>query len=130
MSEQKKAKYFCESCGAEVAAKAKFCPKCGKFFSSVRCPKCGKLGNVNDFKHGCPQCHYAMSQEELYGTTEENTLDGRKHKLSFKSKRRIKEAFREHERKTEGGDGAPLWLFVCAIALLLVVTALIFYRCQ
>ena len=46
MEKQKKAKYFCENCGSEVPAKAKFCPKCGKFFSSVRCPECSKVWKI------------------------------------------------------------------------------------
>ena len=64
--EKKKAKYFCEGCGSEVASNAKFCPKCGKFFAAVRCPNCGHIGTVKDFLHGCPSCHYAMSHEEIY----------------------------------------------------------------
>ena len=52
--EKKKAKYFCEGCGSEVASNAKFCPKCGKFFAAVRCPNCGHIGTVKDFLHGCP----------------------------------------------------------------------------
>ena len=50
----KKAKFFCENCGAEVPENAKVCKKCGKFFISVRCPGCGKTGNSKDFEKGCP----------------------------------------------------------------------------
>ena len=49
MSLQAKAKFFCQNCNSEVAANAKFCPKCGKFFAAVRCPKCGHTGTVKDF---------------------------------------------------------------------------------
>ncbi len=130
-----KAKYFCENCGSEVAAKAKFCPKCGRFFSSVRCPKCGRMGTVNDFKTGCPGCHYAMTHEEIYGSSddEEETLDGRKHKLSFLSKLKIKNAFKQHEKnvkKQYAGDGTPAWLFIACVVVLIGLIVLTFYRCQ
>ena len=107
MAEKKKAKYFCEGCGSEVAANAKMCPKCGKFFAAVRCPKCGHLGTVRNFMHGCPTCHYAMSKEEIFGTTSEGTLDGRKHKLSRKSKKSIRKAFKKHESAYDLTEDAP-----------------------
>ena len=129
-----KAKYFCENCGSEVAAKAKFCPKCGRFFSSVRCPKCGRMGTVNDFKTGCPGCHYAMTHKDIYGTDDEgeDTLDGRKHGLSLKSRFKIWNAFnkqRSNSSRAEG-DGAPTWLFLSSLIVLVIVIGLIFYRCQ
>jgi hypothetical protein len=51
--------YFCENCGAEVPKLAKVCPRCGRFFSSVKCPKCGFVGVPDDFDFGCPDCGYA-----------------------------------------------------------------------
>ncbi|WP_191014861.1 zinc ribbon domain-containing protein [Treponema zioleckii] len=54
------AKFFCESCGAEVPANSKFCRHCGRFFSSVRCPVCGLTGSNEKFKNGCPNCGYAI----------------------------------------------------------------------
>ena len=51
--------YFCEHCGAEVKRDAKLCPKCGRFFSSVKCPKCDYSGAVSEFDSGCPVCGYA-----------------------------------------------------------------------
>jgi len=127
-----KAKYLCENCGSEVAAKARFCPNCGKFFCSIRCPKCGKMGTIKDFMNGCPSCHYAMTKEELYGTTDgEETSDGLKHKLSRKSKRRIKSAFKTFHKNTQATfSDAPLWVFVLGIILLIVVLAGLFIRCQ
>lgn len=131
-----KAKYFCENCGSEVAAKARFCPNCGKFFSSIRCPQCGKMGTVKDFMNGCPACHYAMSHEELYGTPDEdddtpNTVDGRKHKLSRKSKRQIKNAFKTFNNKTaQTFSDAPVWVFFLGIVLLIIVLGALFVRCQ
>lgn len=55
----KKAKFFCENCGAEVPEKAKVCKHCGKFFISVRCPNCGATGTSSEFKKGCTHCGYA-----------------------------------------------------------------------
>ena len=57
----RQAKFFCESCGAEVPHNSKVCINCGKFFASVRCPNCGKTGNSSSFINGCPQCGYAVS---------------------------------------------------------------------
>jgi len=55
----KQPKYFCEHCGSEVGRKAKVCPHCGRFFSSVKCPHCGHVGVADDFLGGCPGCGYA-----------------------------------------------------------------------
>ncbi|MDR0551561.1 MAG: hypothetical protein LBG72_06045 [Spirochaetaceae bacterium] len=40
---------------------AERCPKCGRYFASIRCPKCGYLGGNSDFSNGCPQCGYSSS---------------------------------------------------------------------
>jgi len=53
-------RYFCENCGAEVKANSRVCPRCGRFFSSVKCPKCGFVGVSEDFRAGCPVCGYAL----------------------------------------------------------------------
>jgi RNA polymerase subunit RPABC4/transcription elongation factor Spt4 len=55
----KRPRYFCERCGAEVRKEARFCPRCGRFFSSVKCPRCGYVGEADDFALGCPVCGYA-----------------------------------------------------------------------
>ena len=110
-----KPKYFCENCGEEVAANARFCPHCGKFFAAVRCPSCGYMGSVNDFKNGCPRCHYAMSQEDIYGPgqvpsflQEKNTKKAKKPK-----KQRSRAA-----RKNSSSD-VPTWLLVASVILLI-----------
>ncbi|MDR2370191.1 MAG: zinc ribbon domain-containing protein [Treponema sp.] len=54
-------RFFCEHCGAEVARNAKACPRCGRFFASVRCPACGFAGAEALFKGGCPVCGYSSS---------------------------------------------------------------------
>jgi predicted amidophosphoribosyltransferase len=53
--------FFCENCGAEVRKDARVCPRCGRFFSSVKCPKCGHVGGADDFFAGCPVCGYALA---------------------------------------------------------------------
>jgi predicted amidophosphoribosyltransferase len=55
----KRPRYYCENCGTEVKKDARFCPRCGKFFSSVKCPKCDHIGEADDFASGCPVCGYA-----------------------------------------------------------------------
>lgn len=57
----KKPRYYCERCGAEVRKDARICPRCGRFFSSVKCPRCGYVGEADDFTAGCPVCGYADS---------------------------------------------------------------------
>jgi hypothetical protein len=55
----KRPRYFCEHCGLEVRKNARVCPRCGRFFSSVKCPRCGYAGQAEDFDAGCPVCGYA-----------------------------------------------------------------------
>jgi predicted RNA-binding Zn-ribbon protein involved in translation (DUF1610 family) len=56
---KKKPRFFCDGCGTEVAADADRCPRCGKFFASIRCPRCGFSGDKNTFDRGCPACGYS-----------------------------------------------------------------------
>jgi hypothetical protein len=53
-----KARYFCESCGAEVRHSEKTCPSCGRTFTAVKCPRCGFEGGSRQFARGCPSCGY------------------------------------------------------------------------
>ncbi len=55
----KRPRYYCEACGLEVRKDARVCPRCGRFFSSVKCPHCGYVGKADDFASGCPECGYA-----------------------------------------------------------------------
>ncbi|MDR1429829.1 MAG: zinc-ribbon domain-containing protein [Spirochaetaceae bacterium] len=55
----KRARFFCENCGAEVGRNAKQCPKCGKLFASILCPSCGFSGEEFLFDQGCPVCGYS-----------------------------------------------------------------------
>ncbi|MCL2067006.1 MAG: zinc ribbon domain-containing protein [Treponema sp.] len=56
---KKKPRFFCDNCGSEVVKNAKACPRCGRFFSSVRCPSCGFSGEDDLFLRGCPSCGYS-----------------------------------------------------------------------
>jgi predicted RNA-binding Zn-ribbon protein involved in translation (DUF1610 family) len=52
-------RFFCENCGAEVPRNAKSCPRCGRFFASIKCPSCGFTGEAGLFSGGCPVCGYS-----------------------------------------------------------------------
>ncbi len=128
MAKSKSAKYFCENCGAEVAAKARFCPHCGRFFSAVRCPKCGQMGSVMAFKSGCPRCHYAMTPEDIYGPDGvPDALKDKKSKQKRKEKKKSKAASKG--ARSALGDDAPLWLYIVSIILLVFALGAIFHRC-
>ena len=55
----RKPRFFCDHCSAEVGRNAGACPRCGRFFSSVRCPSCGLVGGDDTFAGGCPSCGYS-----------------------------------------------------------------------
>jgi predicted RNA-binding Zn-ribbon protein involved in translation (DUF1610 family) len=55
----KSPRFFCENCGAEVDRHTKTCPRCGRYFASVRCPACGFTGAEGLFSGGCPVCGYS-----------------------------------------------------------------------
>jgi predicted RNA-binding Zn-ribbon protein involved in translation (DUF1610 family) len=59
----KRSRFFCENCGEEVPLRAKSCPRCGRYFASVRCPNCGFTGEEGLFSQGCPACGYAALPE-------------------------------------------------------------------
>lgn len=65
-----KARFFCESCGAEVGHSEKVCPSCGKTFTAVKCPRCGFEGGAKQFGRGCPQCGYLNVLSPLAGGPE------------------------------------------------------------
>ena len=108
------AKFFCESCGAEVGADAKFCKKCGKFFASVRCPVCGTTGSNEKFKDGCPNCGYAVGREPPSSKIEKTKV----------SRRAKKQLLAEIERKNprEKSDGSrPSWVYGVLLVLFFVI---------
>ena len=58
----KSPRFFCDNCGAEVGHNVRSCPRCGRFFASVRCPACGFSGEDKLFSGGCPVCGYSAPQ--------------------------------------------------------------------
>lgn len=121
------AKFYCESCGAEVKQNAKVCTNCGKFFSSVRCPKCGRTGKTEEFTNGCPDCGYAVNNyhgNPLYSVNKNKE----KNKLfSFLSNSKYKQTNSKNlNRKIE--SSLPLWIYiVCIIILAILIICL--YSC-
>ena len=103
----KQAKFFCENCQTEVDGNAKFCPNCGRFFSSVKCPKCGKIGSTALFKNGCPECGYSGS------ATTNSEPD-----IMQNSQKRIK------NKKNESDDSLPFWIYILAISVLVLVVVM------
>ncbi len=102
MALKNSAKFFCENCNTEVKHNAKFCPKCGRFFASVKCPNCGKIGAGTEFTKGCPRCGYAVKREEKF--------------TSEKSKKPYKN---QHD------DALPSWVYIFSILLLFGILALL-----
>ena len=56
-------KFYCDNCGTKVSRDTVKCPKCGRFFKSVRCPSCGLTGSPDLFVNGCPSCGYAEEKK-------------------------------------------------------------------
>lgn len=115
----KKAKFFCESCGAEVSKDARFCTNCGKFFSSVRCPNCGVTGTTDEFKHGCPACGYAVNNSSgaLYQTKNIKA----KQPLKAFNKRGFGTLALNLKSYQASSDSLPLWIYVVVISVLIAV---------
>lgn len=97
MALKKNAKFFCENCSTEVKQHAKFCPKCGRFFASVKCPNCGKIGASSEFSRGCPQCGYALPPKNY--SIHNNDLK------PFSEKKHL-------------DDALPPWIYIISIILL------------
>ena len=57
----KKPRFFCDNCATEVGHNVKTCPRCGRYFASVRCPACDFVGDDDTFEKGCPVCGYSTS---------------------------------------------------------------------
>ena len=105
MNDSKKAKFFCESCGSEVRGNARFCPKCGRFFASVKCPKCGKIGDQSMFKNGCPVCGYANPLGNATSTSPQEV----KHDKFNKARTR------------RGNESLPSWIYILSMVSLAVI---------
>ncbi len=117
------AKFFCESCGAEVAGNSKFCKKCGRFFASVRCPACGETGPNEKFKNGCPKCGYAVKNSASAEKSKSRQKKERA-RISRKVKNRFLSAI---DSKSARSDGSlPTWSY-CAIFIAFVAVAGVFF---
>ncbi len=108
----KKPKFFCEFCGAEVKQNDKICKKCGKFFASVKCPKCGKTGDSRLFSDGCPVCGYAVPPDTPFPARNAG--------------RRQSAGDRAHRHSD---DPLPLWVYagaglLCAIGIIIAAVYL------
>jgi uncharacterized membrane protein YvbJ len=101
---KKKPRFFCDNCGAEVGRDEKACPRCGRFFASVRCPACGFAGEEKLFASGCPACGYSAPGG---GITPDNA-----------------ETLRE--KKVPSGP-LPLWVYIFSVAALLLVLVILFF---
>lgn len=112
----KEAKFFCESCGAQVKQNAKFCTNCGKFFSSVRCPKCGCTGRTEQFIKGCPECGYAVTPTSVQNRLLQNTNSNTNKKSTNKLNK-----FHLFSRRNYNSDSLPGWIYFISIASLIVI---------
>lgn len=117
MARSSAAKFFCESCGAEVPRNARFCKKCGRFFASVRCPNCGATGSPDKFRKGCPECGYTVPGGAP-DKAEKNRVP-RKTKRGFLSAIRRKTAAFGGTSKAD--DALPAWVYVVSVLALLVI---------
>ena len=128
-----KAKFFCESCGAEVAQNARVCTNCGKFFSAVRCPHCGRVGTTDEFIHGCPECGYAVppSQSIIGSGLVSSSNTGSKSKRKNRKNQglfSLSSVFGNKKSKVGYESHLPLWIYiVCILVLVFLVIAL--YSC-
>jgi hypothetical protein len=62
-------RFYCESCGKQVAPDVSSCPHCGMPFYAVKCPSCGHTGRAVDFVDGCPSCGY-LAVDGSFGPAE------------------------------------------------------------
>jgi hypothetical protein len=91
------------------------CPRCGRFFASVRCPKCGFSGKDEDFAQGCPVCGYSTPPTGAFSSTAPGKPGpARAGKIPPKGK--------------GGGETGPLslWIYLLASLILICVLALLY----
>jgi predicted RNA-binding Zn-ribbon protein involved in translation (DUF1610 family) len=111
----KKPRFFCDNCGAEVEMAAKSCPKCGRFFASVRCPKCGYTGRDDDFAHGCPACGYSAPPE------------GPGNNAGGNSKRGVQWRWeRGQKAPPEAAGPLSIWMYLLAAIILIGVLVILY----
>lgn len=115
------AKFYCESCGAQVPRNAKFCEHCGRFFASVKCPVCGKIGSPDSFASGCPKCGYAMK----------NSSRKKGNRISRSSQNRFRNAIDRKNGFSTGDDSLPVWMYITVpCALVVFLCGILWYFAQ
>jgi uncharacterized membrane protein YvbJ len=102
---KKKPRFFCDNCGAEVGRDEKACPRCGRFFASVRCPACGFAGEERLFASGCPACGYSAPSGSGIVSGSAETL---------------------REKKVPAGP-LPLWVYIFSVTALLCVLVILLF---
>jgi len=99
------ARFFCDNCGTEVKRNTGRCPRCGRYFASVKCPQCGFTGEESLFAGGCPVCGYCVPTEPGKQTPRP---EGSRRELIAAGK-------------------LPLWVYAVSAAALLAVGAALFF---
>ncbi len=116
MMKNKKAKFFCENCGAEVPENAKLCKKCGKFFISVRCPNCGRTGTSKEFKKGCPSCGYATGKNNFPGSKKTHTNSVALSHIFGQAGN-----FSSDKKNSKQENSLPAWIYLLTLGMLVAV---------
>lgn len=127
-TDNKEAKFFCECCGSEVPRKSRFCPVCGKFFASVKCPKCGHTGAPEDFKMGCPECGYAITNSNQ---ASDASAIANSDNFSDKTKPAKQKHLKKQNKKQKQNNSdttLPVWTYVISV-LVLVILIIFLYSC-
>jgi predicted RNA-binding Zn-ribbon protein involved in translation (DUF1610 family) len=104
----KSPRFFCENCGAEVDRNAKSCPRCGRYFASVRCPACGFTGAEDLFGGGCPVCGYSAPSGQ------------------FRPAEKWPPPPKKPPRRIAAGT-LPLWVYLITIFFLICVFSVFFF---
>jgi predicted RNA-binding Zn-ribbon protein involved in translation (DUF1610 family) len=104
----KSPRFFCENCGAEVDRNTKNCPRCGRYFASVRCPSCGFTAAEEFFVDGCPVCGYSSPSP---GTGENSA--------------RRRDSWTKKPPRIAAG-ALPFWVYLITLFFLFCVFALLF----
>lgn len=133
MAKQKQAKFFCEYCDSEVPAKAKFCPKCGHFFLSVRCPVCGKTGSHEEFENGCPQCGYAFNgtPEDFKKSKKSLEIQQNTQKNSYRTEDQVTNRDENYSKtKKRNEDALPIWVYLMTFTVFAGIVIFIITQCR
>jgi predicted RNA-binding Zn-ribbon protein involved in translation (DUF1610 family) len=111
----KSPRFFCENCGAEVDRDTKTCPRCGRFFASIRCPACGFTGAEGLFAGGCPVCGYSSPDAVTAGA-----------RGSAKPSWPGGENFPRGKPPRIAAGALPVWVYILTVFFLLCVFGVLF----